>query len=64
MCDDLPTLDEITKAERKDREHILNCVAVSKGFTDWLDAYHRMPKCSGTHAGPRCADPECWNDEK
>ena len=18
-------------------------------------------KCSGTHAGPRCADPECWN---
>ena len=42
MCDDLPTLDDITKAERKDREHILNCVAISKGFTDWVDAYHRL----------------------
>ena len=42
MCDDLPVLDEITKAERKDRERILNCVAISKGFTDWVDAYHSM----------------------
>ena len=42
MCDDLPTLDEITKAEREDREHLLNCVAVSKGFTDWVDAYHAV----------------------
>lgn len=23
----------------------------------------RIPsKCNGNHAGPRCADPECWND--
>jgi len=44
MCDDLPTLDEITKAERKDREHILDCVAVQKGFGDWLDAYHEILK--------------------
>lgn len=21
------------------------------------------PKCDGNHGGPRCADPECWNDE-
>jgi hypothetical protein len=20
------------------------------------------PKCDGNHGGPRCADPECWND--
>ncbi|GAA5785675.1 hypothetical protein [Chitiniphilus shinanonensis] len=20
------------------------------------------PRCDGDHAGPRCADPECWND--
>lgn len=19
-------------------------------------------KCDGNHVGPRCADPECWND--
>lgn len=21
------------------------------------------PKCDGNHGGPRCADPECWNDD-
>ena len=21
-------------------------------------------KCDGNHAGPRCADPECWHDER
>lgn len=21
------------------------------------------PKCDGNHGGPRCSDPECWNDE-
>lgn len=20
------------------------------------------PKCDGNHGGPRCADPDCWND--
>lgn len=20
-------------------------------------------KCDGNHGGPRCADPECWNDD-
>lgn len=20
------------------------------------------PKCDGNHGGPRCGDPECWND--
>ena len=42
MCDDLPAFDDITISERKDREHLLDCVAVQKGFTDWLDAYHRF----------------------
>ncbi|MCP4615965.1 MAG: hypothetical protein GY844_05975 [Bradyrhizobium sp.] len=23
---------------------------------------HSAAKCDGNHAGPRCADPECWND--
>lgn len=23
----------------------------------------RPPKCDGNHGGPRCADPECWNDD-
>jgi hypothetical protein len=22
----------------------------------------KPPKCDGNHGGPRCADPECWND--
>ncbi len=22
-----------------------------------------LVNCDGTHGGPRCADPECWNDE-
>ena len=22
-----------------------------------------IAKCDGDHAGPRCADPECWNDD-
>lgn len=21
------------------------------------------PKCDGNHGGPRCGDPECWNDD-
>lgn len=24
----------------------------------------RRPKCDGNHGGPRCADPECWNDDE
>lgn len=27
------------------------------------EAAARPPKCDGNHGGPRCADPECWNDE-
>lgn len=23
----------------------------------------QKPKCDGNHGGPRCADPECWNDD-
>lgn len=22
-----------------------------------------LTKCDGNHGGPRCADPECWNDD-
>ena len=25
------------------------------------DDWHYVKKCDGNHAGPRCADPECWN---
>lgn len=25
-------------------------------------AQHKAAKCDGDHGGPRCADPECWND--
>ena len=25
------------------------------------DDYHYVEKCDGNHAGPRCADPECWH---
>lgn len=25
-------------------------------------AEHGIKKCDGNHAGPRCLDPECWND--
>ena len=25
--------------------------------------YPDVPKCDGNHGGPRCSDPECWNDE-
>lgn len=34
------------------------CHAKSCGKTA---AEHGIPKCDGNHAGPRCADPECWN---
>jgi hypothetical protein len=26
-------------------------------------AFWERLKCDGNHGGPRCADPECWNDE-
>lgn len=26
-------------------------------------AVEKPAKCDGNHAGPRCADPECWNDD-
>lgn len=31
-------------------------------MVEWLWKLHtRPPKCDGNHGGPRCADPECWN---
>ena len=39
--------------------------SIQKGIEDWLEAWdvYQLPKlkCDGAHAGPRCADPECWN---
>lgn len=27
-------------------------------------AWQAATKCDGNHGGPRCADPECWNDSR
>ena len=41
----------------------------AEGETDTLtgdmfdDAPAKRVKCDGNHGGPRCSDPECWNDD-
>ena len=32
-------------------------------FNEWREGgrWRLAVKCDGNHAGPRCADPECWN---
>jgi hypothetical protein len=43
-------------------------IAYSEFLSDTLklhDEMHDVPeKCDGNHAGPRCTDPECWNDSE
>ena len=58
------------------RRHLVEATApaVSHGALVPLKPTHWMPgmpihsptksvKCDGNHSGPRCADPDCWNDD-
>lgn len=43
----------------------LDYVGPAKAFcAEFRAEYAPKPKCDGNHGGPRCADPECWNDDQ
>ena len=47
-------------------EHLKGGVAAFKDgeVISRADALRGYVKCDGNHAGPRCADPECWWDDE
>lgn len=50
------------------QEHLIDWKAVDKLKADIDEVLERLEpqkaeKCDGNHGGPRCADPECWNND-
>ena len=59
--------DEYASAVHDGRDN--DCATTRTALLDYVRGHFVVinkivvAKCDGNHGGPRCADPECWNDE-
>lgn len=59
----LATAQEIALMWGNDRSQFVSRIQLAVlDAMRWAAGEPKPAKCDGNHGGPRCADPECWND--